>query len=76
MIEFTSTQLSWILVGACGIGGTGYLTIDSKMAAVGTNIAVIQTKAELSDKKLSEMATQLSRVEQLLLDQNSKRGSK
>mgnify|MGYP002654695000 CR=1 FL=1 len=66
MIEFTSSQLSWILIGACSIGGTGYITIDNKMSDMDKKVAVIQTKAENTDKKLDSMAEQLTRVEDML----------
>lgn len=75
MIDFTSTQLSWILIGACSIGGTGYMTMDSKISELDKKVAIVQVKAESSDKKLQEVSSQLDRVEQLLLAQN-KRGSK
>lgn len=75
MIDFTSTQLSWILIGACSVGGTGYMTMDNKINDMDKKIAIVQVKAESSDKKLQEVSTQLDRVEQLLLAQN-KRGSK
>ena len=66
MIDFTSSQLSWILIGACSIGGTGYITIDNKMSDMDKKVAVIQTKAEITDKKLDSMSQQLSRVEDML----------
>ena len=66
MIDFTSSQLSWILIGACSIGGTGYITIDNKMNDMDKKVAVIQTKAENTDKKLDNMSEQLSRVEDML----------
>jgi Trk-type K+ transport system membrane component len=75
MIDFTSTQLSWILIGACSVGGTGYMTMDNKINDMDKKIAIVQVKAESSDKRLQELSTQLDRVEQLLLAQN-KRGSK
>jgi len=66
MIDFTSSQLSWILIGACSIGGTGYITIDNKMSDMDKKVAVIQTKAEMTEKKLDSMSEQLSRVEDML----------
>lgn len=66
MIDFTSSQLSWILIGACSIGGTGYITIDNKMGDMDKKVAVIQTKAEMTEKKLDSMSEQLSRVEDML----------
>lgn len=76
MIDFTSTQLSWILIGACSIGGTGYVTIDNKIGAMDTRVAVIQTKSEFSEKKLEDMASQLDRMENMLKEQYSKKGSR
>lgn len=67
MIDFTSSQLSWILIGACSIGGTGYITVDNKIAQMDTKMAVVQTKAEASEKTLNEVKAQLDRVEQLLI---------
>lgn len=75
MIDFTSTQLSWILIGACSVGGTGYMTMDTKISELDKKVAIVQVKAESSDKKLQEVSSQLDRVEQILLAQN-KRGSK
>lgn len=66
MIDFTSSQLSWILIGACSIGGTGYITIDNKIGAMDTKVAVIQAKAEITEKKLDNMTEQLARVEDML----------
>lgn len=67
MIDFTSSQLSWILIGACSIGGTGYITVDNKIAQMDTKMAVVQTKAEASEKTLNEVKKQLDRVEELLI---------
>jgi hypothetical protein len=67
MIEFTSSQLSWILIGACSVGGTGYITVDNKIAQMDTKMAVVQTKAEASEKTLNEVKKQLDRVEELLI---------
>lgn len=66
MIDFTSSQLSWILIGACSIGGTGYITIDNKIGAMDTRVAVIQTKTEITEKKIDSMSDQLARVEDML----------
>jgi hypothetical protein len=76
MIDFTSSQLSWILIGACSIGGTGYITIDNKINDMDVKMAIVQTKADATEKKLNEMAVQLDRVEQLLIAQNTKKGSR
>ena len=76
MIDFTSSQLSWILIGACSIGGTGYITMDHKINEMDIKMAVVQTKADATEKKLTDMSAQLDRVEQLLISQNVKKGSR
>lgn len=75
MIDFTSSQLSWIVIGACSIGGGGYVTMDNKMIEMDKKVAVVQVKMENTEKKLDSMSRQLDRVEQLLISQNSKKGS-
>lgn len=75
MVDFTSTQLSWLLIGACSIGGTGYVTMDNKIADLDKKMAIITTKAESSEKKLNEVSIQLAKIEDLLINQRQ-RGSR
>lgn len=75
MVDFTSTQLSWLLIGACSIGGTGYVTMDNKIADLDKKMAIITTKAESSEKKLNEVSMQLAKIEDLLINQRQ-RGSR
>ena len=75
MVDFTSTQLSWLLIGACSIGGTGYVTMDNKIADLDKKMAIITTKAESSEKKLNEVSVQLTKIEDLLINQRQ-RGSR
>lgn len=72
MVDFTSTQLSWILIGACSIGGTGYMTMDSKIVELDKKVAVITTKVESNEKKLNEVSMQLAKIEDLLINQRQK----
>jgi hypothetical protein len=65
MIDFTAKQLSWIVISACGIGGTGYLTMDNKIKDVDNKVAI-------SNVKLEEMSKMLVRIE----DKLDKRGSR
>ncbi len=75
MIDFTSTQLSWILIGACSVGGTGYMTMDNKIADLDKKVTVITVKAEATEKKLNDMGVQLTKIEDLLINQKQ-RGSR
>ena len=70
MIDFTTTQISWILIGACSIGGTGYVTMDNKIGEMDKKLAVVHTKVEASEKRLSDANAQLDRIENLIINQN------
>jgi len=74
MMDFTTTQISWILIGACSIGGTGYMTMDNKIGDMDKKLAVVQTKVEASEKRLGEANAQLDRIETLIINQT--KGSK
>ena len=66
MIDFTTSQLSWIVIGACSIGGTGYLTMNNNVASLDKKIEISNTKAEASAEKLSLLQAQLDRIENKL----------
>jgi len=72
MIDFTSSQLSWILIGACSIGGTGYMTMDTKIKDLDTKVVVSATKLDDMKANMSELQKQLTRME----DKIDKQGSK
>jgi len=66
MIDFSPAQLTWIVIGACSIGGTGYLTIDNKMQDLTTKVEVTNVKVvEMSDR-IAELKAQLTRIEDKL----------
>lgn len=66
MIDFNTSQLTWIVIGACSIGGTGYLSMDGSIKEMNTKMEVITVKAEESDKKLIALQQQLTRIEDKL----------
>ncbi len=63
MIDFTTSQLTWIVVGACSLGGGGYLTMTSTVGDLDKKIEVSNAKAEAMNEKLSSLKTQLDRIE-------------
>lgn len=71
MIDFTTSQLSWIVVGACSLGGGGYLTMTSTVGDLDKKIEVSNTKAEAMNEKLSVLKQQLDRIENKI-DSNRK----
>ena len=66
MIDFTAKQLSWIVISACGIGGGGYLTMDSKIKEVDNKITVNGVRMEAVNDKLGDLSKQLARIEDKL----------
>jgi len=79
VVDFTTSQLSWIVVGACGIGGTGYLSMNTNINDLNTKTTVIQVKAENAETKMNDMGKQLDRIEQALVvlqQTQNRKGSK
>jgi hypothetical protein len=72
MIDFTTSQLSWIVIGACSIGGTGYLTMNNNVASLDKKIEISNTKAEASAEKLTALQAQLDRIENKLDSRGSR----
>jgi hypothetical protein len=73
MIDFNSSQLTWILIGACSMGGTGYLTMDSKIKELDTKVEVNSVKMDDMKTSFVELQKQLTRMEDKL---DRKQGSK
>ncbi len=72
MIDFTTSQLSWIIVGACGVGGSGYLTMNEKIESVDKKLSVSINTMDHSSKTMDQLATQLNRVEEKIDKMKSK----
>ena len=59
IMEFTLKQLSWIVIGALGIGSTGYLSMNNKIDELATKVAVVHNQ-------VSNLTKQLDRIEEKL----------
>ena len=66
MIDFTTSQLTWIVVGACSLGGGGYLTMTTSMNSLDKKIEISNVKAEATAEKISVLQAQLDRIENKL----------
>lgn len=66
MIDFNASQLTWILIGACSMGGTGYLTMDSKIKELDTKVEVNSVKMDDMKTSFVELQKQLNRMEDKL----------
>jgi hypothetical protein len=66
MLDFSTGQLSWIVVGACSLGGGGYLTITSTVGELDKKIEISNIKAQATNEKLTVLQAQLDRIEEKL----------
>jgi len=66
MIDFSPAQLTWIVIGACSLGGTGYLTIDTKMQDLTTKVEVTNVKVVEMTDRVADLKAQLTRIEDKL----------
>jgi uncharacterized protein HemX len=73
MIDFSTQQLSWVLITALGIGGTGYMTLTKDVDDIKVKVAVTHTNTENTNKSLTQLQNQLNRIEEKLDRQNNKR---
>jgi hypothetical protein len=59
-MEFTLKQLSWIVIGSLGIGGSGYLSMNTKIDELDKKIAVIHTNSDHQNKALERIESKLT----------------
>jgi hypothetical protein len=62
-MEFTLKQLSWIVIGSLGIGGTGYMSMNSKIDELSTKVAVVHNQMENQNKMLERIETKLNTIQ-------------
>lgn len=59
IMEFSLKQLSWIVIGSLGLGGTGYISMNNKIDELSTKVAVVHNQ-------VSNLTKQLDRIEEKL----------
>ena len=59
-MEFTLKQLSWIVIGSLGLGGTGYMSMNSKIDELSTKVAVVHNQMENQNKILERIENKLN----------------
>jgi hypothetical protein len=64
-MEFSLKQLSWIVIGSLGIGGTGYMSMNSKIDEMSIKVAIVHTE-------VNNLTKQLDRIEEKLNITNNK----
>jgi hypothetical protein len=59
-MEFTLKQLSWIVIGSLGLGGSGYVSMNSKIDELDKKVAVIHANSEHQNKALERIEQKIS----------------
>ncbi|MCH9837717.1 hypothetical protein K0U83_18790 [bacterium] len=60
IMEFSLKQISWIVIGALGIGGTGYVSMNSKIDELSTKVAVVHNQVNNLTKQLDRIEATLN----------------
>ena len=63
MVDFSTSQLSWIVIGAISIGGTGYITMDTSIQKLDTKMEVTTVNVQNNTSRLEDLKKQLERIE-------------
>lgn len=66
IMEFSIKQLSWIVIGALGIGGTGYVSMTNKIEDLDKRMSIVYTHMDYQSKTIEKMSDQLVRIENKL----------
>jgi hypothetical protein len=66
MIDFTSKQLSYIVLSIAGIGGGGYITMNAKVDEIDKKLAVFINSTENNIRQMDKIENHLVRIEEKL----------
>ena len=72
MVDFNTSQLTWIIIGACGIGGTGYMTIDKQIQQMSTKLEVSNNQLEHNNNQLEKLILKVEELNKVLSERNRK----
>jgi len=61
IMEFSLKQLSWIVIGSLGIGGTGYINMNSKIDELDKKTAIVSNQMENLQKQLDRIESKISK---------------
>jgi hypothetical protein len=62
-MEFTLKQISWIVIGSLGLGGTGYMTMNTKIDELSVKVAVVHNQMENQNKMLERIENKLNTIQ-------------
>lgn len=66
MIDFTSKQLSYIVISLAGVGGGGYLTMNGKVDEIDKKLAMSIVSTENNIRQMEKIENHLIRIEEKL----------
>ena len=66
MIDFTTKQLSWLIVSSVTVGGGGYITMNHKVDEIDKKLAVAINSYDNSKEMMNKIEQQLVRIEEKL----------
>ena len=73
MIDFTTKQLSWLIVSSVTVGGGGYMSLNSKVDEIDKKVAVSVNSMDNQSKTMDKIEKQLARIEDKIDSRNYKR---
>lgn len=59
-MEFSLKQLSWIVIGSLGLGGTGYMSMNTKIDELSVKVAVVHNQIDNQNKMLERIENKLN----------------
>jgi hypothetical protein len=62
-MEFTLKQISWIVIGSLGIGGTGYMSMNNKIDELSIKVAVVHNQMDNQNKMLERIEIKLNTIQ-------------
>ena len=62
-MEFTLKQISWIVIGSLGLGGTGYMSMNSKIDELAVKVAVVHNQMDNQNKMLERIEIKLNTIQ-------------
>lgn len=63
MIDFSTKQLSWLIVSFATVGGGGYMTLNQKVEEIDKKLAVSIVGSENTKEMMGKIEKQLIRIE-------------
>lgn len=70
MIDFNTSQLTWIVIGACSLGGTGYLSMNEQVQNINTKLEVTNKQIEHNNDQLAKLIVRMEELNKTLSEKS------